>query len=80
MARGGDPRVDHRFDPPLAVIGNLRFTRGGVYADYLIDGLPLVLRPLRIRHQAAQGRSGPVLGPQPARGQELELKSALHRP
>lgn len=47
MARGRDPRVDHDLDPPLAVIGNLRFTRGGVYADYLIDGLPSVLRPLR---------------------------------
>src|ERR1700752_992360 len=47
VAGGSDPRIDRRFDPPLAVIGNLRFTRGGVYADYLIDGLPLVLRPLR---------------------------------
>ena len=45
-ARNAEPRVDHLFDPPLAVIGNLRFTRGRVYADYLIDGLPLVLRPL----------------------------------
>lgn len=41
MARIADPRVDHLFDPPLAVIGNLRFTRGGVYADYLIDGSTL---------------------------------------
>ena len=54
MARGGDPRVDHSLDPPLAVIGNLRFTRGGVYADYLIDGLPLVLRPLRTHERGSR--------------------------
>lgn len=48
-----NPRIDHRFDPPEAVIGNLRFTRGGVYADYLIDGLPLVLRPLRTHERGA---------------------------
>jgi hypothetical protein len=54
MARNGEPRVDHLFDPPLAVIGNLRFTRGGVYADYLIDGLPLVLRPLRTHERGSR--------------------------
>ena len=54
MARNAEPRVDHLFDPPLAVIGNLRFTRGGVYADYLIDGLPLVLRPLRTHERGSR--------------------------
>ncbi len=54
MSRNADPRVNHAFDPPLAVIGNLRFTRGGVYADYLIDGLPLVLRPLRSHERASR--------------------------
>ena len=32
----------------------LRFTRGGVYADYLIDGLPLVLRPLRTHERGSR--------------------------
>jgi hypothetical protein len=27
---------------PLAAVGNLRFTAGGVYADYLVSGLPFV--------------------------------------
>lgn len=54
MSHGGEPRVDHHVDPPLAVIGNLRFTRGGVYADYLIDGLPLVLRPLRTHERGSR--------------------------
>jgi hypothetical protein len=54
MVGASDPRVNHRFDPPLAVIGNLRFTRGGVYADYLIDGLPLVLRPLRTHERGSR--------------------------
>ncbi|MEN4466804.1 ATP-binding protein [Mycolicibacterium conceptionense] len=54
MSRRSNPHVDHHFDPPVAVIGNLRFTRGGVYADYLIDGLPLVLRPLRTHERASR--------------------------
>ncbi|MCH9729762.1 MAG: ATP-binding protein [Actinomycetia bacterium] len=53
-ASRSQPRVDHNFDPPEAVIGNLRFTRGGVYADYLIDGLPLVLRPLRTHERGSR--------------------------
>ena len=27
---------------PLAAVGNLRFTAHGVYADYLVSGLPFV--------------------------------------
>jgi len=27
---------------PLGVIGNLRFTRAGVYAEYLMSGLPFI--------------------------------------
>lgn len=50
----GRPRADHSLDAPQAVVGNIRFTRGGVYADYLIDGLPLVMRSLRTHERAAR--------------------------
>jgi hypothetical protein len=31
-----------RAEAPTAVVGNLRFTPGGVYADYLLSGLPFL--------------------------------------
>ncbi|GBE67786.1 ATP/GTP-binding protein [Mycobacterium sp. MFM001] len=48
------PRVDRSFDPPQKVIGNLRYTRTGVYADYLIHGLPLTMRPLPVWERGAR--------------------------
>jgi hypothetical protein len=47
-------RVDTSLDPPLEVIGNLRFTRGGVYADYLAHGLPVTMRALSTHERAAR--------------------------
>ena len=32
-------------EAPTAAIGNLRFTSGGVYADYLVSGLPFIFLP-----------------------------------
>jgi hypothetical protein len=46
-------RIDSSFDPPTQVIGNLRFTRAGVYADYLLDGLPATMRSLQTHERAA---------------------------
>ena len=48
------PRVDPSFDPPQKVIGNLRFTRTGIYADHLIHGLPVTMRALRVHERAAR--------------------------
>jgi AAA-like domain len=42
------------FDPPRKVIGNLRFTRAGVYADYLLDGLAVTMRSLDTHERAAR--------------------------
>lgn len=47
-------RTDASFDPPQQVIGNLRFTRSGVYADYLLDGLPVTMRSLATHERAAR--------------------------
>ena len=30
------------YDAPRAAVGNLRFTATGVYADYLVSGLPFI--------------------------------------
>ncbi|WP_234791070.1 ATP-binding protein [Mycolicibacterium wolinskyi] len=46
-------RVDSTFDPPTNVVGNLRFTNSGVYADYLVHGLSTTLRPLPVFERAA---------------------------
>lgn len=54
MARNADPRVDHLFDPPLAVIGNSR-PPAAESMPSTIDGLPLVLRPLRTHERGAAG-------------------------
>lgn len=40
---------------PKAAIGNLRFTNSGVYADYLVSGLPFIFLP-----KEAQGRVADV--------------------
>ena len=47
-------KTDASFDPPRQVVTNLRFTRSGVYADYLLDGLPVTMRPLQAHERAAQ--------------------------
>lgn len=47
-------RVDTSLDPPLEVTGNIRFTRGGVYADYLAHGLPVTMRSLTTHERAAK--------------------------
>ena len=46
-------RTDPSFDAPQQVIGNIRFTRGGVYADYLLDGLSVTMRTLAAHNHAA---------------------------
>src|SRR5438445_3022307 len=47
-------RIDPDYDPPQQVIANLRFTRSGVYAEYLLDGLPVVMRTLAAHERAAR--------------------------
>jgi AAA domain-containing protein len=54
--KGGPPtrlRVDASFDPPERVEGNLVFTAGGVYAEFLIDGLSVSMRSLEVHRRAA---------------------------
>ncbi|QZH69457.1 ATP-binding protein (plasmid) [Mycolicibacterium farcinogenes] len=46
-------RVDPTLDPPTRVVGNLRFTNSGVYADYLVHGLATTLRPMPSFERAA---------------------------
>jgi hypothetical protein len=38
---------------PTAAIGNLRFTNGGVYADYLVSGLPFIFLPKESQDRVA---------------------------
>ncbi|GAB5901204.1 ATP-binding protein [Mycolicibacterium mageritense] len=45
--------VDSAYDPPTNVVGNLRFTNSGVYADYLVHGLPTILTPMAAFKRAA---------------------------
>ena len=40
-------------DAPHAVIGNLRLTAGGVYADYLLSGLPFIFLPKESQDRVA---------------------------
>ncbi|WP_301150343.1 ATP-binding protein [Mycobacterium simiae] len=53
---GGDSppgvRVDPGVNPPERVHHNLVFTRGGVYAEFLIEGLPTLMRSYQ-KHQWA---------------------------
>ena len=53
--RGRDGlRTDATLDPPERVEGNLVFTAGGVYAEFLIDGLSVSMRSLNVHRRAAQ--------------------------
>lgn len=45
--------VDTSFDPPTNVVGNLRFTNSGVYADFLVHGEPTILKPMAAFNRAA---------------------------
>ena len=47
-------RTDATLDPPERVEGNLVFTAGGVYAEFLIDGLSVSMRSLNVHRRAAQ--------------------------
>ncbi|VBA32393.1 hypothetical protein LAUMK4_05737 [Mycobacterium persicum] len=47
-------RTDASFDPPERVEGNLVFTAGGVYAEFLIDGLSVNMRSLDVHRRAAR--------------------------
>ena len=40
-------------DAPHAAVGNLRFTATGVYADYLVSGLPFIFLPKDAQDQVA---------------------------
>jgi hypothetical protein len=40
-------------DGPTAAIGNLRFTTSGVYADYLVSGLPFIFLPKESQDRVA---------------------------
>ncbi|MDO3287472.1 ATP-binding protein [Mycobacteroides abscessus subsp. abscessus] len=42
------------FDPPDQVDGNIVFTKGGVYAEYLLDGLPVLMRAYNVHDKAAK--------------------------
>ncbi len=46
--------VDESFDPPQQVEGNLVYTRGGVYAEYLLDGRAVLMRSLNVHEEAAK--------------------------
>ena len=46
-------RVDPSFAPPDRVEGNLVFSKGGVYAEFLIDGLSVCMRSLDVHRRAA---------------------------
>ncbi|SLF48209.1 ATP-binding protein [Mycobacteroides abscessus] len=48
------PRIDDSFDPPEKVDGNIVFTKGGVYAEFILDGQPVVMRPFNVHKRAAQ--------------------------
>ncbi|WP_244193474.1 ATP-binding protein [Mycobacterium nebraskense] len=47
-------RIDDTIDPPTRVDGNLVFTKNGVYAEFLLDGRPVSMRPLRTHEHAAE--------------------------
>jgi hypothetical protein len=52
--RAAGLRTDASLDPPEHVEGNLVFTAGGVYAEFLIDGLSVSMRSLNVHRRAAQ--------------------------
>ncbi|MGH3969594.1 MAG: hypothetical protein ACRDTV_16135, partial [Mycobacterium sp.] len=47
-------RRDSSLDPPQRVASNLVFTSGGVYAEFLIDGLSVSMRSLDVHRRAAR--------------------------
>lgn len=49
-----DLRVDDSFDPPDRVERNLVFTKRGVYAEFLLDGLPVLMRSYEVHDRAAK--------------------------
>lgn len=49
-----DLPVDNTFDPPKRVENNLVFTKGGVYAEFLLDGLPVLMRSYEVHDRAAK--------------------------
>lgn len=48
--KGADPFLS----PPKAVIGNLIFTRGGVYAEFLLAGQPGGMAPYEVKRMVAK--------------------------
>src|SRR5699024_1368255 len=40
-------------EPPKSAIGNLRFTSRGVYAEYLLSGLPFIFQSKEVQDQVA---------------------------
>ncbi|ETA91835.1 hypothetical protein O982_24960 [Mycobacterium avium 10-5581] len=47
-------RADSSLNPPERVEGNLVFTAGGVYAEFLIDGFSVNMRSLDVHRRAAR--------------------------
>ena len=47
--------TDRWLSPPKAVIGNLRFTHGGVYAEFLLAGQPGGMQPYSQKKLIAEG-------------------------
>lgn len=45
---------DDTLDPPERVDGNIVFTKGGVYAEYLLDGLPVLMQAYNVHDRAAK--------------------------
>ena len=46
--------TDRWLSPPKAVIGNLRFTHGGVYAEFLLSGQPGGMQPFSQKKLSAE--------------------------
>lgn len=49
-----DLAVDDSFAAPERVDGNIVFTKGGVYAEFLLDGLPVLMRSYEVHDRAAK--------------------------
>jgi hypothetical protein len=47
--------TDRWLSPPKAVVGNLRFTRGGVYAEFVLRGQPGGMLPFSHKRKIAEG-------------------------
>lgn len=46
--------ADRWLSPPKAVVGNLRFTHGGVYAEFVLRGQPAGMLPYAQKHKIAK--------------------------